>query len=169
MGLKDRFAARQRPRETFPLRMDFGPESEDAEREFARASAELAEARAAGWTDLGALQRRVEAAREARNTFYEFLEVVALSPREFDDLVGEHPPSEEQRAKAKTQGRPEPIWNTDTFVPALLAACIESDMSADDWAELTSKGPVASGEVGALFSAALQVNDRTPDPSVGKG
>lgn len=170
MGLKDRFAARQRPQETFPLRMEFGPESEAAEREFNAAVLELASARERGLPDVGALQRRVDAAREKRESFYEFLVVRAMAPAEFEDLVSQHPATEEQHAKAKAEDRPhKPIWNPDTFIPALLAASIDSDMSGEDWAELTSKGPVAAGEVGALFNAALQVNDRTPDPTVGKG
>lgn len=164
MGLKDRLASRQRPQETFPLRMDFGSESEQAEREFAAAVAALAAARERGLPDLGALTRRVEAARERRESFYEFLTVQALPPDEFDDLIAAHPATEEQRGKDARA-----VWNHTTFVPALLAACIDSDMTADDWAEITSKGPVATGEVGALFRAAMQVNDRTPDPTVGKG
>ena len=164
MGLKDRFASRQRPQETFPLRMDFGPESETAEQEFSAASAELADARTRGLPDLGALTRRVELARAKREAFYEFLTVQALPPDEFDDLIAAHPPTEEQRKKDQRS-----VWNHTTFVPALLAASIDSDMTAQDWAEVTSKGPVATGEVGALFQAAMQVNDRTPDPTVGKG
>lgn len=164
MGLKDRFAQRQRPQETFPLRMDFGPESVAAEREFEAAAAELASARERGLPDVGALTRRVESARAAREQFYEFLTVAALPPDEFDDLIAAHPPTDEQRAKDQRA-----VWNHTTLVPALLAASIDSDMTADDWAEVTSKGPVATGEVGALFNAAMRVNDRTPDPTVGKG
>lgn len=164
MGLKDRFAARQRPQETFPLRMDFGPDSESAEREFAGAAAELASARDRGLPDVGALTRRVEQARERRESFYEFLTVQALPPDEFDDLIAAHPPTDEQRAKDSRV-----VWNHTTLVPALLAACVDSDMTAQDWAEVTSKGPVATGEVAALFNAAMRVNDRTPDPTVGKG
>jgi hypothetical protein len=88
-----------------------------------------------------------------------------LPPAEFEELVGAHPASEEQRKK----NGPAAVWNIDTFVPALLAASVESDMTADDWAEVTSKGPIATGEVAGLFQAALQVNDRTPDEHLGKG
>lgn len=165
MGLKERFASRQLPQVVYPLRMDFGPDADAAERELTAAESELAFATSQGFVDLGGYRRRVEAARQARDGFYEFLTIRALPPSEFEELVGAHPASEEQRKK----NGPAAVWNIDTFVPALLAACVESDMSADDWAEVTSKGPIATGEVAALFQAALQVNDRTPDEHLGKG
>lgn len=164
MDLKARFAARQLPQVVYPLRMDFSEESDAAERELVEAEANLADGRARGWTDLGALQRGVDRARERRDGFYAFLTVRALPPVEFEELIAAHPPTDEQRKKHDRI-----VWNPDTFVPALLAAAIESDMTAEDWAEVTSKGPIATGEVGALFNAAMQVNDRTPDPHMGKG
>lgn len=169
MGLREQFAARQRPQEQFALRMDFGPEADAAEREHTRASAALAEATAAGAVDLKSLQRRVDETRAKREANYAFLTVQALPPSEFEDLISAHPATDEQVSKAEQRGERKPIWNHDTFVPALLAACIDSDMTVDDWAELIEKGPVASGEVGALLQAALNVNDHTPDASVGKG
>lgn len=165
MGLKERFASRQLPQVVYPLRMDYSPDSDAAERELGAAERELAFAQSQGWTDLGGLRRRVEQARLARAAFYEELTIRALPPAEFEELVSAHPSSKEQRDKSG----PAAVWNVDTFVPALLAACVDSDMTADDWAEVTSKGPMATGEVAALFQAALTVNDRTPDEHLGKG
>lgn len=165
MGLKERFASRQLPQVVYPLRMDYSPESDAAEREFAAAERELAFAQSQGFVDLGGYRRRVDQARAAREQFYEQLTIRALPPAEFEELVAAHPSSKEQRDK----NGPAAVWNVDTFVPALLAACVDSDMTADDWTEVTSKGPMATGEVAALFQAALQVNDRTPDEHLGKG
>lgn len=175
MGLKDRFAARRLPRVTVPLRMDFSPESDTALREFTTAEAALSDAKLRNVPDLTGLERRVERARAALAPFYERLVVRALTPDEMDALVAEHPPTEEQKAKAKERGG-EASWNPTTFAPALLGACVSTEddpdkpaMSVEDWAGIVSSGPVSGGEIRYLISTALDINDRSPDPDLGKG
>lgn len=164
MGLRDQFKARQLPRATVRLRMDFSPESDAAVAELATAEAELASAKARGFADLAALERRVAAAQVAADGFHADIVVAALPPAEMDDLVAAHPATAEQLEKT-----PQAVWNPDTFAPALLAGCVDSDMTETDWAELTTKGPVTTGEVRWLFQAALDVNDRSPEERTGKG
>ncbi|MBP2370222.1 hypothetical protein [Pseudonocardia parietis] len=154
--------------------MDFGPESDAALREFADADATLADAKLRNLADRGGLERRVEAARAALAPFYERLVVRALPPDEMDALVAAHPPTDEDKAKAKERGG-DAAWNPATFAPALLGACVhpedpdDAPLSEQEWAELTSKGPVSSGELRYLLQTALDINDRSPDPNLGKG
>lgn len=155
--------------------MDFGPESEAALREFTLADSELADAKLRGLPDRGGLERRVERARAALDPFYARLVVRALPPDDMDALVAEHPPTDEDKAKAKERGG-DAAWSPATFGPALLAACVSTEddpdkpaMSADEWSEITSSGPVSSGELRYLLTTALDINDRTPDPTLGKG
>lgn len=52
-----------------------------------------------------------------------------ISPRAYSDLVGKHPPTDEQREKS-----PGAEWNSDTFPAALCQATCEShDMGLDWW------------------------------------
>lgn len=173
MGLKDRFAARRLPRVTVPLRMDFSPESDVALREFTTADAALADAKLRHVPDLTGLERRVERARTALAPFYERLVVRALPPDEMDALIAEHPPTDEQKAKAKERGG-EASWNPDTFAVALLSACVSTEddpdkpvMSEQEWVEV--KPSVSSGEFRYLINTAYDINDRSPDPDLGKG
>ena len=49
----------------------------------------------------------------------------ALPGDQFDELVGQHRPTETQRTEARKAKRAEPTFNTDTFPPVLIAAaCI---------------------------------------------
>lgn len=94
---------------------------------------------------------------------YETLKLKALPPSEMEALIDAHPPTKEQRNKDV-----DAPWNTDTFRPALLAACVEGDMTEGDWTEFCSSGGASLGEVRDLFQKALSVNDRTPAAAVGK-
>lgn len=147
MSLRDRLAKGTRPRTTYPLRVE----------DNTAARAELAAATASGDDD------RVTLARDALDACYEQVGIVALAPAEMEDLLELHPPPEEQRKKGA-------IFNRVTFVPALLAACVESDVTEDDWREYTTTtGPLTPGEVTDLFNTVWDLNYRGPDPWVGKG
>lgn len=141
MGLKDRLASRQRPSTTYRLRID----------DDAAARSELAAAHDAD---------SIAAAQAVVDACYETLTITALPPVEMEALLAAHPATDEQRAKDKT------VFNQDTFVPALLAACIDSDVTEADWADYVSKGAMTTGEVNALFAAAWEINYRDPSPSL---
>ena len=147
MSLRDRLAKGTRPRVTYPLRVE----------DDTAARSELAAATASGD------EERITLAREAVDACYEQVAIVALPPAEMEELLGQHPPSDSQRKDGA-------IFDRVTFVPALLAACVESDVTEDDWREYTSTiGPMTPGEVNALFNTAWDLNYRAPDPWVGKG
>ena len=144
MSLRERLRERSRPTTTFPLRID----------DDTQARRELAEA-VAGGEDTAEAQAKVDAC-------YETLHITALAPDDMEALIAAHPPTEEQRKR-------DAQWNSATFVPALFTACIQSDVTEEDWAEYTVKGPMTVGEVSALFDTVMAVNYRTPDPNMGKG
>lgn len=144
MGLKDRLTARKRPATTYALRID----------DDTIARSELAAALAAG--DEG----RVVAAREAVEACHEQVTVTALPPAELEELLEAHPPLPADQAKK--------MFNPVTFVPALLAACVDSDIDEQSWAEFTTTGAMTRGEVADLFNTVWDINHRIPSPSLPK-
>lgn len=91
----------------------------------------------------------------------------ALPAPEWDALVQLHPPTEEQAADGWG-------WNTATFRPALLAACVASPadegepLDVEEWAQLLMQMPFGDREL--LWGAAIEVNEnRWPGPEQGKG
>lgn len=153
MGLKDRLAERKRPSTIYQLRID----DDSAAR--AALEAALAYRSPTGSGDSG----RVAAAQAEIDACYETLTITALPPVEMEALLAAHPATDAQRGKDKT------VFNPDTFVAALLAACIDSDVTEADWQEYTTKGSMSTGETNALFAAAWEINYRDPSTSLKKG
>ncbi len=144
MGLKDRLSARRRPTATYSLRID----------DDSTARAELAAARAAGD------ESRIVAAQEAVEACYEQVTLTALSPVDLEALIAAHPPPAELQGKK--------IFNPTTFIPAVLAVSVDSDVTEDDWSEYYTSGAMTTGEVAHLFEAVWSLNHRPPDPSLPK-
>jgi hypothetical protein len=99
------------------------------------------------------------------------LELRALPADEFEQLMREHPPTDEQRGDGAA-------WNHTTFLPALLAASEvpcdgEEPLGWADWAQLLGSpevpGLLAFGEREDLIGTALALNDRAPAVSTGNG
>jgi len=156
-------AQRQLPRTTVSLRVDFSPEADSADAELRDAVLALRLAEQAG-QDTAELNTRVEAAQVAVDACFEHMAVNALPPTDFEELVAAHPPTVAQR-----QQDPSVQWNDATFRTAVLAACVEGDLTETDWTEMIAKGQVTLGEVRALVQAAIATNDRSVDVRVGKG
>lgn len=107
------------------------------------------------------LEQAVRDAKASLDALYEDVEVRAIPPTDYEALVRLHPPTEEQEDGGFG-------WNPDTFVPALLAACVDLPWSEQEWVEMCSAGPLALGETVELFQAAAQINSRSPDLRLGK-
>lgn len=95
----------------------------------------------------------------------EELELRALPADEFEALLAEHPPTEQQRAAGHA-------WNDASFRPALLSRSEvaldgEEPLGWEDWAQLL--GVLPFGEVRDLVDTALALNDRAPAASTGNG
>ena len=99
--------------------------------------------------------------------YQEVLQVSPIPPSQYDELMGEHPPTDAQREAGY-------IWNPDTFGPAILAACTGQDlpdderMSEKDWIDWASSATSGHAEYILLVNTALAVNDRTLNIQVGK-
>jgi len=166
MGLRDTFAARGLPHLTVPIRAVPSTELAAAEAELAAAAADLVAAEQRGAVST-AHRRRVTAARAAVDDCYTWLTVRALPPAEMEALLAEHPAADDPA------GLP---FHRATFVPALLARCVFDDpdtaapaLTEDEWVTEVAKGSSSLGEVGGLFAACWEVNDRTPDRRIPKG
>jgi hypothetical protein len=73
-------------------------------------------------------------------------------------LAGEHPPTAEQRAKARAMNSDATV-NTDTFPPVLIAAClVDPPMTAEQAVGLWDDPNWNDAELGALYGAAIEVN-----------
>jgi len=149
MGLKDRLSGRKLPSTRYSLRID----------DDTAARAELLAARAAGD------DTRIALAQEAVDACYEQVAITALPPGLMEALLEEHPPTAGQRERNKAV-----LFNPKTFAPALFAACIDSDVTEEDWTEyLGATGPMTAGESIELFNTVWELNYRAPDPDLGKG
>lgn len=147
MGLNDRMANRKRLTDAYPLRID-----NDKVARSELAAAVVAED-----------ESRVVAARLAVEACYEQITITALSPNKMEDLREKHPPTDEQRKKHGA------LFNPTTFIPALLAKCIDSDVTEENWAEYTSTGTMTPGEVNDLFNTVWNLHYTAPSPDLPKG
>lgn len=168
MGQRERLLARRVPPTPVAIRVDFSPEADVA---FAAYDEAVRDLRSAEFrdADLTEARARVASTKAALAPFQEVLFVGPVAPNEYDALLGEHPPTDEQRKDGAS-------WNSDTFPPALLAACIGQDlpegerMSEKDWLDwMTTASAGVHGEMFLLFDTCLRANDRSPDLHVGKG
>lgn len=102
-------------------------------------------------------ETRIAAALAAVQACYEEITITALAPEVMEALQGQHPPTEEQRDRNA-------LYNAATFPAALIAACVDTEDTEQEWAEYTTKGPLTPGEALDLFHACWDINYRTPDP-----
>lgn len=86
----------------------------------------------------------------------------------YEALIDEHPPTDEQRAAAEAAGGTA-AWNPDTFLDALVAAsCVDPELTVDQVAVLR-KSPNWNGtEFNQLVAAAILVNTGKARVDLGK-
>lgn len=97
----------------------------------------------------------LEAVRdEVRETGISFV-IVAMGRKEFEALLREHPPTDEQRAENQA------TFNPDTFYPALFSESVEGDLTPEQWSEDFFDSPEwGTGEIAALRAKVMGVNTR---------
>jgi hypothetical protein len=161
---RERLGKRKLPSATVSIRLDpTSTEADDAREDLRQAEFELRLAEESpDHTRLPALREAVEAAQARVDAAFEYFVINAIPAPEFEALIHDHPPTADQRKEGFS-------WNRESFFPALLAACVEGSESAQDWADMLKDGTFILGEWTALISTALQLNDRSPDVSLGKG
>jgi hypothetical protein len=161
-SLRQRLATRERPSLPFRLLVDDPNEAIAALEQAQAARRQIVIRDEPDLLELEQADAAVQAAQEAVDGCYVTVVLRALRPGVYEALQAAHPPTLEQATKD-----PPEIWNPETFRPALLAMCVESDMSEQDWAEFLD-GHVSQGERQGLYVAALAVNERVraADPLV---
>lgn len=164
MGLRDRLRERQLPQATIGIRIDWSQDSYELHRRLEAVESMLSEATVAGADSVSALTAQAEELRGRVHACYEHLTVKALPAHELEALVTAHPPTEEQSKET-----PGATFNSTTFFPALLAACVEDGEDEEGWRELMESGDLAISEINALIATAMSLNDRSPSVVLGKG
>lgn len=96
-----------------------------------------------------------EAAAAELGKLAEPVTVHAVPPADWEALVAAHPPGEGVDAE----------WDEVTFRPAAVAACVDSDMTEEDWAEFFASDRCSVGERDALWIVVLALNLRAPELS----
>lgn len=110
--------------------------------------------------DAAQIKRTKAALTRAQNKHdacFEHLTIRALRTPVYEKLIAEHPATPEQIAAAPAPHEA-PQWNRETFRPALLAACVENDMTAEDWAAWMEEHS-SRGEGDKLFVVTLALNE----------
>lgn len=158
MGLRDRLVDRPRPASVCRLKVDDTAAAEQAVDEatdaYRFAQMLVADGKSA---DVAAAKRKLDKAQAAYDACFEPVTVRALAPPDYEALVAEHPaPKDSDNAFA------------EDFPRALFLACVEGDMTREEW-ETFLDTSASEGERSALHFTALQVNNRPPDESVPKG
>lgn len=164
MSQKERLKHRKLPSVTESILVD---DPTNALRSFQRAQRVWEHAVRSGDAEqVNRTQAALTRAEKKLDTCYEHIVLRALRPKEYEELIGEHPPTPEQVAEAPSPHE-RPQWDRETFRPALLAACAENDMTAEDWVEFIEEH-AATGEGNKLFVAAIAVNEsvRLPEAAM---
>jgi hypothetical protein len=160
MSLKDRLAKRQRAQATYRLQI-----TDPAEARGKLQAAERAARRASGDKQKTA-DKKVKTAQRVLEACYEEIVLTALLADDYEALIEAHRPEAKEIAEAQAKKEAPPVWNTATFRPALLAECVNDDMTADDWRDALNN--MSSGERQELFVEAVRINEqsRSVDPMV---
>lgn len=164
VSLRDRLRERELPQATVGIRIDWSEESYRLHRELDRQEQHLALAEAGNHADVDEVRARTNELRARIDSMYEMVTIRALPAADMERLLAEHPPTDEQRTQDPTVN-----FNRLTFFPALLAACVEGPETEQDWAEMIESGELVIGELNALIGTAMEINDRSPSVSLGKG
>lgn len=165
MALRDRLRERQRPQAVVALRIDSSFAADEADRHLAQVTAELRQADELGDKEAVAQLSAALVEAQARvDAAYEYVTVRALPASDMELLIESHPPTAKQ-----LEADPRVTFNRLTFYPALLAACVETPETEQDWEEIIGSGEMVLGEINTLVNVAMELNDRAPSVSLGKG
>lgn len=135
----------------------------DAQRELVEARRTLLLVGAAKSDDddpaLARAKAAVDAAQADVDACYFPIRLRGISPADFESLVSAHPPK---------SGSDTP-WDKDSLAPAIVAACQVGDdrLTEDEWTAELASGRWTRGDVDALFVAAMSVNVRAVNASLG--
>lgn len=85
------------------------------------------------------------------------LKFVSIGAKAYDKLAAKHPPTAEQRLEGNS-------FNTETFAPALIAACcVDPIMSEAEAKQLWNSDTWSRGDRLSIYRAAVEVNNTGMD------
>ena len=93
----------------------------------------------------------------------------SVGRKTFEELQTSNPPTEKQKREAEEEGDDPPLWDPETFTPALLAkAIVEPEMTEEEVYELWNSDEWNFAELMVLFFSALQLNQQRKVVDLGK-
>jgi len=118
------------------------------------------------------VEAEVEALRQGlRDSSIKFV-LEAVGRKRYDKILESHPPTAEQLAKAEVDGEASAGFDPETFVYALIDACVVEPESEpgelEAWLRDDPDEEWSNAEVRDLFNAALEVNLSRPTYNLGK-
>jgi hypothetical protein len=166
MSLRARLEAKRRVETFYDLAVE-DPTAAEEELAAARADLRLLEARADDMPDVAGAdaadglepaRARLTAAEQKLQDCYERIRFAALAPPDFEALIAAHPAGDDAHR-----------WNAATFEPALVAAAAQGDLDEDGWLAFLRSDRCSTGELAALFDAALRAQVRPRNAALPKG
>jgi hypothetical protein len=112
--------------------------------------------------------QRVEAAQAAIDDAPAVeVTIRAIPPDVWEQLVDQHPPTDEQRAAGEE-------WNKASMRAPLLAVTVvppegQDPITADQWDAMVKAGNIGAGELDVLYLTAVTINRRVLRMAPGKG
>lgn len=110
-------------------------------------------------------KRELDKTARAVNACYEQVTVRALPPEDFEHLVAAHPPRDVKELKAGEE--PDEAWDGAKFPRALFLACVDGELSREEWEKFLD-GQCSQAERDQLFFAAQVINVRVPSVAIPK-
>ena len=160
--IKTRLMSRERPSLVYTLQLE---DSSELKERLAKAKIQLERSSKAEKDKATRRVKRLE--KQIANTAVK-VKFTALPRAEYEELIYTYPPTVEQ-----VDGKSDedvPVWNTDSFPAALIAACSDTGMTADEWQSVLDNN-LNKGESQLIWATVLQLNElpKQVDSSIPKG
>lgn len=128
---------------------------------------ERAKARRDGTEEDAPSDEELAAAEDALREVTRTIRFESIGRTAYDDMVSEHPPTEEQRAEMEEAGAVVE-WNPDTFPPALVhASMVEPDLTDKQFAEIWDVW--SNADLSQMFALAMRLNTTRRLVAMGNG
>jgi hypothetical protein len=156
---RERLLGRPRPSLPYPILVDDPGEARRNLERVERGARQVMLRHDEGTKAHKAARVQLEAAQQAVDDCYQRVILQAMPPADYEQLKADNPPTEAQLKAAKDASELPPDCDTTAFVPEVLAASTDMDMSAQDWAELLDRH-MSDGERQELRVVVLGLNER---------
>lgn len=154
----------QRPRTSVPLYLDAELAGEIADAAEALERAVAYDETSNGPDTAPQLARHLRALEDAAEESKVFFVLQAISHRAYQRLVGEHPPTEEQRQRAADAGGEVEPFDPDALAPELVRMQLVSPQVDDEQEFAAFWDDLNDGQLQQLWTSALAVQLGVTDP-----